>query len=204
MAFAEKISTIIAYIMQFFIFLYIFITIYQVDYLNTVGGVVALFITFIPLILKRKWRITLPWTLNFLIVLSLYLHIFGQFGLYEMYPGYDKIGHFLGSVTVALLGFASVVIMDRFSKIKPNKMQVLFFIIIFTMAIGALWEIGEFTLDKTLATRAQDGLDDTMFDLIFDLLGAVFISLLVSIKFKAMEKKLVSKIYSSIRRNFKK
>jgi hypothetical protein len=203
-ALAEKISTIAAYIMQVFIALFIIITAYTGDYLNSFGGGVALIITFVPLFMKRKWHITLPWSLNFLIVLSLYMHILGQFGIYHLYPGYDKISHFMGSVTVSLLGFSSVVIMDRFSKIKPDKKQILFFIIIFTLAIGALWEIGEFSLDKIMKTNAQHGLDDTMFDLIADMLGAMFIAGIIAVKFETMQKSLVSKIYYSIKRNLRK
>ena len=54
------------------------------------------------------------------------------------------------------------------------------------MALGALWEIGEFLVDVIFKTRNQYSLEDTMYDLIFDLFGAVFISILISINYKIM------------------
>ena len=42
------------------------------------------------------------------------------------------------------------------------------------MAIGATWEIFEFTMDKLFGLSMQkSGLDDTMYDLIVDTFGAL-------------------------------
>ena len=193
----EKSSIWLAYIMQALIFIYIILAFIKKDYLDVFGGIIALFITFMPLILKRKFKITLPWTLNFLIVLSLYLHMGGQVREWYIifYPVYDKIGHFIGSATVALLGFASVLILDKFTDLKINKKQIIFFIIIFTMAIGAFWEIGEFILDQTIGTNAQHGLEDTMYDMIFNFIGSIFIAIIAIIKFEEKSKdKIVREI----------
>lgn len=181
--------------MQGLIFLYITLALYQKDYLNVFGGALCLSITFLPFMLRRKWGIHLPWTLNFLIVLSLYLHVGGQImGWYLIFhPFYDKFGHFIGSATIALLGFASAITLDKFSKIKLNKTHIIFFIIIFTMAIGAFWEIGEFILDQTLGTKTQHGLEDTIYDLIFNLIGGLSIALLTKIYFQTMKKQIIFK-----------
>jgi len=192
----NKIKIWLAYLMQGLIFSYIILALCQKDYLNLFGGIICLSITFLPLIIKRKWRITLPWTLNFLIVLSLYLYVGGQImGWYAtLSPFYDKIGHLIGSATVALLGFALTVIIKNFSELSLTKKQMVFFIVIFAMAIGTLWEIGEFATDQILGTNAQKGLSDTMYDLIFDLLGGLFIALLIQTKFEKIRKNIIPKI----------
>ena len=179
-------------IMQGLIFVSIFLSAYRTQYMVTIAAIVALGITFLPAIIKKKWHITLPLTLNFLIVLSLYLHIGGAtLGLYHLlYPFYDKFGHFLGSVTVALLGFSSAVVLNKFSGIKLKKIHVVLFIIMFTMAIGSLWEIGEFTVDKIWTMKNQYSLDDTMYDLIFDLVGALLIALITTVNFETMKKEI--------------
>ncbi|MBU2577195.1 MAG: hypothetical protein KKF50_05760 [Nanoarchaeota archaeon] len=188
----EKVGAILSYILQALIFVYILIGILERNYLPVIEGVIALFITFLPLILKKRWGIHLPASLNLLIVLSLYLHAEGRLlSFYTLfYPYYDKISHFVGSATVALLGFAMVIIIDRFTKINLNKKAIIFFIIIFTMAIGGFWEILEFTSDSFLGTTHQSNLTDTMLDLIFDLVGGIFIAMITNINYEVMKRQI--------------
>lgn len=191
----EKVGVFLSYIMQVLIFIYIIIGIFEKNYLPVFEGTMALIITFLPNLLKRKWGIHLPWTLNFLIVLSLYLHAEGRLlSFYTLfYPVYDKIGHFIGSATVALLGFSLVMILDKYTKIKLNKGSLIFFIVIFALAVGGLWEIIEFTSDTLIGTNHQPGLSDTMLDLIFDLLGGLFIALLTHVNFNTMKEQIAFK-----------
>jgi uncharacterized membrane protein YjdF len=148
-------------------------------YFMGVVGLLSFFMTFIPTLLYRTLRVTLPWELSFLIVLSLFLHIAGNVGqLYDLlYPVYDKIAHFVSSVTVAVLGLVSVVILDQYTDMNLNKYMITVFVVVLTMAIGAFWEIGEFAYDLLLGTQTQTSLPDTMFDLIFDLAGGIIIGL---------------------------
>ena len=115
----EKIGVIISSILQLLILVFIIISVYNNKYLVVIGGILSLFITFLPSIIKRKFGIHLPLTLNLLIVISLYLHIGGlTMGWYENFaPFYDKFGHFLGSVTVALLGFSLAIILEKYSTV---------------------------------------------------------------------------------------
>jgi uncharacterized membrane protein YjdF len=60
---------------------------------------------------------------------------------------------------------------------------VALFAFLFAVAVGALWEIFEFAIDRTFGTQMQkpmlndpSGLTDTMWDLIVDTLGALGIS----------------------------
>ena len=133
---------------------------------------------------------TLPWELNFLIVLSLYLSISGNVrGWYHLfYPFYDKIAHLVSSITIAVLGFVAAVIIDRYTEIKLNRPTIVFFVIIFTMALGAFWEITEFLSDNLFGTQLQVGLGDTMYDLIFDLAGGIIIGVLGDVYLKRMPK----------------
>lgn len=182
----EKIQIGLAYLMQALMVVFVFIAFYKKDYVYGFVAIGSLLITFFPLILKRKWKITLPWTLNMFIVLTLYWHIAG--GVFGWYYGtfhmiYDKIGHFIGSATVALLGFASVLIIDKYTKVRLTRKAIIFFIIIFALAIGTMWEIGQFGCDKSglCIVKAQTSLDDTMYDLIFDFAGGIIMAIIVNI-----------------------
>ena len=60
-----------------------------------------------------------------------------------------------------------------------------FFAFIFAVAVGAIWEIFEFSMDSIFGLRMQksmlgddSGLTDTMWDLIVDTIGAFLISVL--------------------------
>ncbi|HJH26683.1 MAG TPA: hypothetical protein C5S37_07890 [Methanophagales archaeon] len=186
----EKIGLYLAYLMQMLIVVYAVYSAYIKDYIWAVWGLFALILTLTPLMLKRRFHVTLPWELNFLIVLSLYLSVSGnvQGWYYHFYPFYDKVAHFVSSITIAVLGFVAAVIIDRYTEIKLNRPMIVFFVIIFTMAIGSFWEITEFVSDQFLGTQLQPGLGDTMYDLIFDLAGGIIIGVLGDVYLKRMPK----------------
>jgi hypothetical protein len=142
---------------------------------------IGFFMTCIPYLIGRRIQVTLPWEVNFLIAFAIFLHVAGysQHLYILLYPYYDKFAHFVSSITVAVLAFVSILLINRFSCTKLHRWQIFFYIVIFTMAIGAFWEIYEYLMDTFLGAyltkSLQHGLDDTMIDLILDLLGGVVI-----------------------------
>jgi hypothetical protein len=143
---------------------------------------VGFFLTCIPYLIERKVHVTLPWEVNLLIAFSVFLHVAGysQHLYIFLYPYYDKFAHFVSSITVAVLAFVSILLINRFSCTKLARWQIFFYIVIFTMAIGAFWEIYEYLMDtffgSYLTKLLQHGLDDTMIDLIIDLLGGIVVA----------------------------
>jgi len=154
-------------------------------YAGTFFGLVAIGLSLVPTLVYRKWHIVVPWEVTFLIALTLFLHIGGySFQWYlNLYPFYDKFAHFIASITIALLGFLTVLIMMRISTcLELERWQIFFFIVIFTLAFGAIWEIWEFSMDLLvgpyLTKPLQQGNTDTMIDLITDLAGGLFVAAL--------------------------
>lgn len=147
----------------------------------TVTAFTGFFLTCIPYFIGRRIQVTLPWEVNFLIASAVFLHVIGYSkDLYiSLYPFYDKFAHLVSSSTVAVLAFVSILIINRFSCTKLARWQIFFYIVIFTMAIGAFWEIYEYLVDTFfgayLTKPLQHGLDDTMIDLIIDLIGGVIV-----------------------------
>ncbi|PIN90077.1 hypothetical protein COU57_04590 [Candidatus Pacearchaeota archaeon CG10_big_fil_rev_8_21_14_0_10_32_14] len=191
----EKIGIFLAYFMQLLILLSVIISFFSGEYFYLVGAIIALIITFLPSIISKKWNITLPWILNLLIALSLYLYAGGLiFGYYEAFsPFYDSFHHFVGSVTVALLGFTSVIIINHQSNLKLNKRHITLFIVIFTMAIGSFWEIFEFFFDMFFNGHSQPSLTDTIYDMIFNFFGGMFIAILTNINYEPMKNNIIKK-----------
>jgi len=166
-------------------------------YAGTFFGLVALGLSLIPTLVRRKVHIVVPWEITFLIALALFLHIGGySYHWYlDLYPWYDKVAHLISSITIALLGFLGVLIIMRVSNgLEFERWHIFFFIVIFTLAFGAIWEIWEFTLDTLagsyLTKPLQHSNTDTMIDLITDLCGGMIIAILGTfyLKKKSAEK----------------
>lgn len=153
---------------------------YNGEYLYALATFIAFVISLIPSVVERNYRITLPFELDLLFTLMVFLHAFmGEvLDLYSKFELFDKALHLYGGVVIAMLGFLVVYTLHYTRKVRLSLPLVGFFTISFTMAVGAMWEIGEFTVDKLFDTRAQNGLDDTMIDMIVDLIGGVAVSVL--------------------------
>ncbi|CCJ37479.1 hypothetical protein BN140_2556 [Methanoculleus bourgensis MS2] len=175
----RPIGLYLAYLFQFLIAANIFIALSLGEYSQVFGGVLALGLTLVPAIVTRRGNITLPWEINLLVALSLYLHVAGGVrGFYDLYyPYYDKVAHLISGITVSVLAFVAVLLLDRFSRLNLSRWMIVGFIIIFAMAMEGFWEIYEWLFDTFLGTNLQHGLDDTMLDMIFVLIGAVIVAL---------------------------
>jgi len=154
-------------------------------YAGTFFGFVAVGLSLIPTLVRRKVHIVVPWEVTFFIGLTLFLHIGGySYHWYlDLYPYYDKFAHLIASITVALLGFLAVLITMRVStNLQLERWEIFFFIVIFTLAFGAIWEIWEFTMDTLVGTYLtkplQQGNTDTMIDLITDLGGGIIVAVM--------------------------
>lgn len=173
-----KIGNIVAHLLQVVMLLFALTALFTGSIGNALLGFLVLFLSIVPMIVERRLNVTFPWEINLLIVVSLFLHYGGEYqGWYDIfYPYYDKIAHLITSVTVALLGFLVVLLMERYAKTNFSAGMVFFMIIVLTMAMGAFWEIYEFTFDTAFGTDLQHGNTDTMIDLIFDLVGALIVA----------------------------
>jgi len=165
----------LAYLFQFLIAANVLIAVWIGDYSQVFGGTLALGLTMVPAVVTRRWSITLPWGVNLLVALSLYLHIAGEiWGFYAIYyPYYDKVAHLISGVTVSVLAFVIVLLLDRFSRLNLSRWMIIGFVIIAAMAMEGFWEIYEWLFDTFLGTKLQYGLDDTMLDMISVLIGSI-------------------------------
>lgn len=150
------------------------------QFLFAAATIAAIVLSLIPSILQRNYRMTLPFELDLLITLSLFLHTFLGEGMdfYQRIWVWDIILHFYGTGVIALLGFITVYTLHYTGKLRLTIPLIGFFSFIFSMAVGGLWEIGEFTIDKVFSRHTQDGLDDTMLDMISDMIGGTFVAVL--------------------------
>ncbi|MFO8132931.1 MAG: hypothetical protein R6U10_03210 [Thermoplasmatota archaeon] len=140
----------------------------------------VLFLSLSPVIIRRNLNISLPWLLELLVVIPLALHVWGGvLNFYSTIPFYDKMAHFVSVAVIAFIALVIVYVIDVYwDGLKMDLVMMGFFIAIFAIALGAIWEIGEYVSDMLVvgAPKAQEGLDDTMMDLVYDTAAGVIVA----------------------------
>jgi uncharacterized membrane protein YjdF len=174
------------------------------DYvLMLIQCILGMVIMFLPSMLEKKWRIDIPGFMHIVFVVFLYAAIYlGEVrSFYYKVPHWDTVLHAFSSAMIGALGFSVVKLLNDSEKVQINlsPIFVAIFAFSFALAIGALWEVYEFSFDKLLGLNMQkfafadgtprigrDALSDTMKDLIVDSLGALATSITgyISLKYK--------------------
>ena len=165
------------------------LALYQGRIQTAVETGVILSITFLPLLLGKRFQIRIPPEFEVLSIIFVYATLFlGEVhGYYIRYWWWDLVLHASSGLLLGILGFLLVYILNEKDDIDleltPGFMAL--FAFAFAMAFGALWEIFEFSMDSVFGLSMQkpmfndpSGLSDTMWDLIVDAVGALVISIL--------------------------
>lgn len=162
---------------------------------NAVQSFLLIIATILPPFLERKARISIPDFMEVIfIVMCIFHFVLGEIGsFYVKYYWWDSMLHTLSGSMIAILGYSLVQSLNKEqNQMKIAPIFVSIFAISFSVTIGVLWEILEFTADYVTGTNMQRymhsttlepfvgraALLDTMKDLILDILGAAIISII--------------------------
>jgi len=113
-----------------------------------------------------------------------------------VYWWWDVVLHTGSSLLLGIIGFLLVYVLNEKDDINLDLTAGFMglFAFVFAVALGALWEIFEFTMDTLFGMNMQktmfddtSGLTDTMWDLIVDTIGAAIISILGYGYFRTLE-----------------
>jgi len=141
----------------------------------------TLFLTFMPAIFERNYKISLPTEIEIIIVLFIYTSLYlGEIReYYTRFWWWDVVLHASSGIALGFIGFLILFILYEEGKIKAKPITIAMFSFCFALALGAVWEIFEFSMDSFFGTQMQgSGLADTMWDLIVDTLGALIVAFL--------------------------
>lgn len=173
--------------------------------------VAMLFVLRIAHFIQDKFHFKIPNLLDFVLISFAFSgFILGDvFNFYGKIPYWDSILHTFSGIVIAYIGFIVIEYLDQEYTI-PLSVSPLFMSVIVVsvaLAIGAVWEIGEYTVDDIFHTNNQQymestrstlynkddtplqghaALDDTMKDLMLDLGGAIVVA---GIEYKKIERK---------------
>lgn len=166
----------------------------ETDYtLMLLECILGLAVIHIPMILSRRFKLEIPLFLHALYLIFLYASIFlGEVcSFYYRVRHWDMILHAMSSVMTGIFGFIVISTLNKdehvFVKLSPAFMAL--FAFCFSVTVGALWEIYEFTADGVFHTNMQkfitasgevlaghEAIVDTMKDIIVDVAGALLAS----------------------------
>lgn len=155
-------------------------------------------IIFIPMLSNRVMQIKISPSLEIAFVTFCFAAlIMGDVAnFYSRFVWWDTLLHAISGLLMGIVGYS---IINTFNRVDDNRLRysplfVATWVICFSLAGGAIWEILEFITDGLFGLNSQeflagsgtfdmvhprigrDALCDTMIDLILDLLGAIIIA----------------------------
>ncbi len=148
-------------------------------------------------IIQKIFKVKISEGLNFIYILFIFMaHFLGvTCELYNHIYWFDKFTHFLSGILTSFIAIYLLVKLKN--KNKHNLFFNVLFIISFSLAIAAVWEIFEylssyyFNLDPQRVT--QTGVSDTMGDIIVAFLGSILVSLCYHFEHKEDKNLLIKK-----------
>lgn len=157
------------------------------QWLNVVLASTIIAIIVAPVVLRDHLPVRLPAEMQLAALAFIFAALFlGEIrSYYERIWWWDIALHTSSGLLLGIVGFLLVYVLNESRNIDLNMRPrfVAMFAFLFAVAVGALWEIFEYTMDSVFGLQMQkpmggdpSGLTDTMWDLIVDTLGAFLIS----------------------------
>jgi len=146
-------------------------------------AVLTLAVLMLPSLVERRFHVDIPSEFEIIVILFIYAALFlGELRqFYDRFWWWDNMLHGLSGLILGNLGFLLVSYLNASSRVnlRLSPRFVSFFAFCFAVAMGAMWEIFEFFMDRVFGFHMQrNSLEDTMTDLILDTLGAALIAFL--------------------------
>jgi len=156
-----------------------------------VNAAVGLFVTQLPALLERRFRITMSVGLVLWITLAMFLHALGTVPLlgpdFETLYGatwwWDHMTHALSSSLVVGSAYAVTrALQEHTEYIHMGPKFTFAYLLVFVMAFGVFWELIEFyiavgaELVGVPQVLTQYGLEDTVLDLVYNTIGGLLVA----------------------------
>lgn len=142
-----------------------------------VKGVANLLVAGVAVLLARA--VNLPRLYDLCFVLAMYLTGWGEaLGLYDLISWYDNLVHFTVPLLGAPVAYIALARLDvlpdpRDDTDKRHYIGIFVVTLALGLAIGAVWEMVEWSSDGVVGSNLQLGNDDTVGDLVADGSGSV-------------------------------
>ena len=179
--------------MRITIFLFGFFQIFTGQALSGIMILLSVLLLIAPSFFSRSRITDIPLEIEFFLFLLVLFHfVVGEAqDFYGKISFYDNILHLFFPFLISIIGFTIVYALYKAGKLKISIGSMIFFVIIVTVGIGAVWEIIEYGIDelllphidglgRTQGTSPTNANHDTMTDLINDLVGGIIGAIVAS------------------------
>jgi len=167
---------------------------------------VALAIINAPAVITRNRIRAIPVEIELILLTMVLFELVGgdALGLYVKLPYYDNFMHFMLPLYIGLIGMMVVYTMYYYGRLKMSLAEMAIVIVIVTIGLGGVLEMGEYTYDKYLSqgplgditgntqmqgSPTQNAHEDTMNDLFTDTAGGIVGALIGVLLIRRAEKK---------------
>ncbi|HUF17134.1 MAG TPA: hypothetical protein VMS12_03715 [Thermoanaerobaculia bacterium] len=163
------------------------LAIFERQWLSAMAILAIFAVTFLPSFAFRHLRVYIPPEFELLAIVFVYAALFlGEvLNYYQRFWWWDIALHATSGLLLGIFGFLLIYVLNEDDQVDLHMRPrfVAIFAFVFALAVGALWEIFEFSMDQIFGMNMQkpmfgdpSGLTDTMWDLIVDAAGALLIS----------------------------
>lgn len=170
--------------------------------------VVILAILTIPVLLRKRFMIHIPLLITVVCALFGFVTMIMGDGLnfYGRFNWWDSVLHLFSGSVLAFVGLWIISIMFENSSqvVLRNKTFIAFYVLLFGLSCGAVWEVCEYAYDAIAGTNTQqfmatttasivsaedvplcghEALRDTMGDMILNLVGSLLVAIFVFLRY---------------------
>ena len=174
--------------------------------------VILLILTF-PILLRKRFMIQIPLMITVLCAAFGFVAMIMGDGLnfYGKYRWWDSALHLFSGCVLAFVGLwiISIIFDDSHKVVFSSRIFVAFYVLLFGVSCGVVWEICEYAYDAFFGTNTQqfmatttsslplntdiplfghEALRDTMTDLILNLVGSLLVSVYVYFRYDKLMK----------------
>jgi len=184
---------------------------------NAVSCFFMLVLLVLPVFVKKFFKVKIPKVFQIVYVTFAFCGIVlgDVINFFDKFKHWDSLLHFFSGVLLASLGFVLINTLNKADSVslQLSPIFVAVSVLCFAVAIGAIWEILEYTFDDIFGTSTQtylestagsvggenavplvghEALKDTMWDLILDTAGAVLVAIFGFLQLKREKKGIVT------------
>lgn len=163
-------------------------------------ALIAFLITFLPMILEKKWGVKIPAEFEVMILLFIYGSLFfGEVrGFYARFWWWGILLNLVSALALGLIGLTILYVLYKDEKINASPVMIAVFTFCFALASGTAWEIFEFSVDKIFGFNLQSSaIEDTMTNLIVNAAGSLLVAIGGYFYIKQGKKNIFSRIILS-------
>ena len=151
------------------------VAIWKQEWIWVIGCFAGVFLGFVPSLLHRNIKITIPWPIELLIAAVCALNMGGV--LLEAYytiPGYHQFTQFLTSFLFAFLAFAVIYILDEYwDGLMMDKYAMAFVVVIGTMASCVILEFVKWI---RLFGAKQESVEEVLISLLIGTIAGIIMA----------------------------